>query len=111
MELDTIIKLIVLGAIAIELYALYSHSKLDRRIDEHILETERNLDKYDVTIQVPNRNMKKLDEHLIKLDEHLIRYDKHMSQLDEHMTRLDNHLWNSYIQRSKNIDDSQESKA
>ena len=81
-----VVELIVLGAIAIELYALYNHTKLDNRIDEHILDTDRNLEKHDVIIQVLSDNMTKLDEHLIRLD--------------EHMSRLDDLLWKSYIQRT-----------
>ncbi|MCK5626129.1 hypothetical protein KAI11_04665, partial [Candidatus Bathyarchaeota archaeon] len=84
-EFGTIMEFIVLGAIAIELFALYNHSKLDHRIDEHILDTDRKLEKYDVMINVLSNNMSKLDEHMI-------RYDEHMSKLDEHMNRYDQSL-------------------
>ena len=95
-EFVTIMEFIVIGAVAIELFALYNHSKLDHRIDEHILDTDRNLEKYDVMIQVLSNNMNKLDEHI--------------TQYDAHMNRLDDFLWKSYIQRTENINDNQESK-
>jgi chromosome segregation ATPase len=99
MELGTIVELIVLGAIAIELFALYNHSKFDAQIDEHILDTDRSLEKYDVMIQVLSDSMTKLNEHLIRLDEHMVRngeqmtrYDEHLIRLDEHMTRYDEQM-------------------
>ncbi len=97
---------IVLGAIGIELFALYNHSKIDNRMDEHILDTELKLEKYDVLVQVLNNNISKLDEHLTRmsgyinnldqhmnnLNEHMIRYDAHMTQYSEHMNNLDEHM-------------------
>jgi chromosome segregation ATPase len=105
-EFGTIMEFIVLGAIGIELFALYNHSKIDNRMDEHILDTERKLEKYDVLVQVLNNNISKLDEHLIRmsgyinnldqhmnnLNEHMIRYDAHMTQYSEHMNNLDEHM-------------------
>ena len=49
LELGYILELLVLGAIAIELFALYNHNKMDSRIDEHILDTDRRLEKSDWT--------------------------------------------------------------
>jgi chromosome segregation ATPase len=92
MEFGTIVELTVLVAIAIELFALYNHSKFDAQIDEHILDTDRSLEKYDVMIQVLSDNMSKLDEHLIRLDEHMTRNDEHMTRYDEHLIRLDEHM-------------------
>ena len=109
---------IVLGAIGIELFALYNHSKIDNRMDEHILDTELKLEKYDVLVQVLNSNISKLDEHLIlmrgyinnldehmnNLDEHMIRYDEHMIQYSEHMNNLDEHMI-QYSEHMNNLDE------
>jgi hypothetical protein len=121
MEFGTIVELTVLVAIAIELFALYNHSKFDAQIDEHILDTDRSLEKYDVMIQVLSDNMSKLDEHLIRLDEHMTRNDEHMTRYDEHttrydkrlseyMSRLDDLLWKSFFQGTTNINDRKVSK-
>ncbi len=91
---------IVLGAIAIELFALYNHTKIDHRIDEHILDTDRKLEKYDVMINVLSNNMSKLDEHMT-------RYDQ---SLNEHMNKLDDLICKSYIQSTKNINDNHNPK-
>ena len=120
-EFGTIMEFIVLGAIGIELFALYNHSKIDNRMDEHILDTELKLEKYDVLVQVLNSNISKLDEHLIlmrgyinNLDEHMNNLDEHMrrydKRLDEHVTRLDDLLWKFYTQRPENINDNQNPK-
>ena len=116
-EFVTIMEFIVFGVIAIELYALYNHSKLVNRVDEHILDTDRKLESYGVRIQTLSNSMSKLDEHLIRLDEHMnklydqmTRYDEHMTRFDEHINRLDDLLWKSYIQRTENVNDNQESK-
>ncbi len=123
-EFGTIMEFIVLGAIAIELVSLYLHSRFSHRIDQHILETDRNLKQYDVKIQVLSNDMSKLDERLIRLDEHinnvddhLTRYDEHINRVDDHMTRYDEHinrlddlLWKSYLLRTENINGNQESK-
>ena len=47
MEFASIVEILVLMAIAIELFALYSHSKLGNRIDEYILDTDRHLERSD----------------------------------------------------------------
>jgi division protein CdvB (Snf7/Vps24/ESCRT-III family) len=111
------VELIVLGAITIELFSLYNHTKLDHRIDEHILDTDRKLEKTDVMIQILSNNMNKLDEHITrydehmnKLDEHITRYDEHMNKLDEHINRLDDIIWKYYIKNNENITDNQVSK-
>ncbi|MHC4244336.1 MAG: hypothetical protein ACYSU4_18175, partial [Planctomycetota bacterium] len=79
------------------------HTKLDHRIDEHILDTDRKLEKTDVMIQILSNNMNKLDEHIT-------RYDEHMNKLDEHINRLDDIIWKSYIKNNENITDNQVSK-
>ena len=116
-EFGTIMEFIVLGAIAIELVSLYLHSRFSHRIDQHILETDRNLKQYDVKIQVLSNDMSKLDEHINKFDEHITRYDEHINRVDDHMTRYDEHinrlddlLWKSYLLRTENINGNQESK-
>lgn len=115
LEFTEILEIIVLGAIAIELYALYSHSKLDHRIDEHILDTAKHLERANTLID-------KLDGRLENFDERIIRFDEHMNKLDEHITRLDEHVirhdkqmnvideltWRTYLERTGN--NIQESK-
>ena len=103
-EFGTIMEFIVLGAIAIELFALYNHSKIDNRIDEHILDTERKLEKYDVLVQVLNTNMGKLDDHLIRMGEYMNNLDKHMNNLGEHMIRYDAHM-TQYSVHMNNLDE------
>jgi hypothetical protein len=85
-----ILELIVLGAIAIELYALYHHNKMDNRIDEHILDANESFAK-------ANGVMTKLDEHMIRFDEHITRINEYMKGIDEHMIRFDEHLADTNI--------------
>ena len=80
-----ILELIVIGAIAIELYSLYNHSKLENRIDGHILEANEALAN-------SNEMIKKLDEHMLRYDEHINMIDEHTKGVDEHMIRFDEHL-------------------
>ncbi|UCH37144.1 MAG: hypothetical protein JSV76_05500 [Candidatus Bathyarchaeota archaeon] len=80
-----ILELIVLGAIAIELYALYHHNKMDNRIDEHILDANESFAK-------ANEIMTRVDEHMIRFDEHITRINEYMKGIDEHMIRFDEHL-------------------
>ncbi len=104
MEFESIMELLVLGAIALELFALYNHTKIDNRIDEHILDTERKLEKYDVLVQVLNNNMSNLDEHLTRMGEQINNLDKHMNNLDEHMIRYDAHM-TQYSNHINKLDD------
>ena len=41
MEFTSIVEILVLMAIGIEVFALYSHSKMSNRIDEHMLDVDR----------------------------------------------------------------------
>jgi len=76
--LDSIgtVEIFVLVAIGIEMFALYKHTKLENRMDEHIQNTCDHLLRSD-------KVMKALDEHINKFDEHLIRYDEHINRLDD----------------------------
>ena len=99
-----ILELIVIGAITIELFALYNHTKLSNRIDEHILENNE-------TIANSNEMMKKLDEHMIRFDEHINGSNEHINGIDEHMIRFDEHLadtnthLNNYHEMMVKLDD------
>jgi peptidoglycan hydrolase CwlO-like protein len=113
-EFTTIMEFVIFGVIAIELYALYNHSKLVSRVNEHILDTDRVLESHSTTLLYVSNNMSKLDEHLIRLDEHMnklydhmTRYDEHMTRFDEHINKLDDLLWKSYIQKTENITENQ----
>ena len=80
-----ILEIIVLGAIAIELFSLYRHTKLENRIDEHILDANESFAK-------ANEMMTKVDVHMIRFDEHITRINEYMKGIDEHMIRFDEHL-------------------
>lgn len=95
-------------AIAIEVFALYSHSKLSNRIDEHIVEVDRNLERNDSSIEDLDENISKIGDRMIILDEHISglvdrmnRLDEHVIKLDGHMNRLDDFIWTSYFQRTQ----------
>ena len=80
-----ILELIVLGAIVVELYALYQHNKMDNRIDEHILDANESFAK-------ANEVMTKVDEHMIRFDQHISLINEHIKGIDEHLIRFDDHL-------------------
>lgn len=109
LEIGTGIEIIVLFAIALELFALYNHTKLDNRIDEHILENTKNLTKSEVMMQNLSEYMMKVDEHLLKLDDHINRYDEHVVKLNEHINSLDDLIMKSYLQNIENRSSTQES--
>lgn len=102
------IEILVLVAIGIEVFALYKHTKLENRVDEHIQNTSDRLLRSDEVMKV-------LDEHVIKFDEHMVRLDEHMNKVneyittlnehliryDEHMNRLDDLILKSYVQRTE----------
>jgi chromosome segregation ATPase len=111
MEFTSIVEILVLMAIAIEVYALYGHSKLSNRIDEHILDVDRNLERSEKTVEDLDDNISKVDERMIKLDEHIHGLidkmnglDEHVLKLDGHMNKVDDFIWNSYFQRNQNND-------
>jgi hypothetical protein len=68
------IEISVLVAIAIELFALYKHIKLENRMDEHIQNIADRLLR-------SNEIMKVLDEHMMKFDEYI-------PTLNDHLTRI-----------------------
>ena len=57
-----LIEVLVLGAIAIELLALYRHAEFDQRMDNHIRDTNERLEKTDQIISI-------LDKHILTFDE------------------------------------------
>jgi hypothetical protein len=75
-----ILELLVLGAIAVEFFALYRHAKMDERIDEHILHVNEHLESVEAMLRT-------VDHHMSRFDEHLIRFDEHNSKLDEHIVK------------------------
>jgi len=79
------LEFIVLGIIAIELFALNNHTKIDKRIDEHLLDTEKYLEQ-------SNTSLLALNEHMKRFDDHMTSFDNHMSKLDEHILKLDEHI-------------------
>jgi len=103
------IEIIVLFAIALELFALYRHSKLDSKMDKHILENTTNLRENEEIIQNLNTYMHKVDEHMLKLDDHINRYDKHVVILNEHINSLDDLIMKSYQPNIENSSNTQES--
>ncbi len=61
-----LLEIIVLIAIAVEVYVLERHARLERKIDQHI--------------DLLDRHMKQLDEHIAKFDEHQkIRLEQNLS--------------------------------
>ena len=87
MELGYVLELMVLGAIAIELFALYYHNRTDNRIDDHILETDRRLEKSDTMMKIMDDHIYRINDHIIRLDEHMNKVESHISVLDEHLIR------------------------
>ena len=86
MEFGEILEIVVLCAIALELFALYSHTKLDHRIDEHILEANEGLARNEALMNALNERISRLDEHLIRTDEHVTKLDDNIRELfDEHL--------------------------
>jgi hypothetical protein len=109
LDIETGIKIIVLMAIALELFALYRHSKLDNKMDKHIVENTRNLKESEQIILNMNAYIMKVDEHMLKLDKHINRYDKHVVILNEHINRLDDLIMKTYSQNPKKINNPSKS--
>ena len=80
-----LIEVLVLGAIAIELIALYRHAKFDQRMDNHIRDTNERLENTDQIISI-------LDKHILTFDEHIKKVDGHMSKVDTHIERLEKEI-------------------
>ena len=55
-ELKDFLEIIVLIAIAVEIYTLSHHAKLEHKIDQHL--------------DILDKHMKQLDEHIAKLDDY-----------------------------------------
>jgi len=85
LDFVVMIEISVLVAIAIELFALYKHIKLENRMDEHIQNIADRLLR-------SNEIMKVLDEHMMKFDEHMVKLDEHMNKVNEYITTLNDHL-------------------
>ena len=68
MEFNQILEITVLCAIVIELFVIYSHAKLEKRIDKHLI--------------VLDNHTEKLEEHIFKLDEHIIKINKQVIKLN-----------------------------
>ena len=68
MELGEILEIIVLIAISIELLALFIHTRLDHRLDEHLKDVNKHLEKSDKLIKT--------------LDEHIIEFNGRLSKLE-----------------------------
>ena len=88
MEFGQILEIIVLPAITLELFALYNHTKLDHRIDEHIMEANERLAKNESLMNTLDGHMSRIDEHMSKLEEHMTKTDERMTKLDEHTHAL-----------------------
>lgn len=109
LEIEGLLETLVLIAIAIELYALYNHTKLDNRIDEHINETNIRLERSDEITKLMDDHMLRFDEHMIRLDEHMNNLNEYINRLSEqmvryseHINRLDDAIWKSYERFGKN---------
>lgn len=68
MELGEILEIIVLIAISIELLALFLHTRLDHKLDEHIKEI--------------NKQLEKSDKLITTLDEHVVEFNRRFSKLE-----------------------------
>ena len=97
-EIGIVVEIIVIFAIASELFTLYNHTKLDKRIDEHILKNTENLIKNDTIMKNLNRYMLKVDQHILKLDDQIRNYDTHVVRLNEHVDDLDDLIMKVYHQ-------------
>lgn len=106
LDLLVIVEILVLAAIAIEIFALYKHIKLENRMDEHIFETSDRLVRSAELVRVLDGHMMKLneqmarfDEHMGKVNEYIIRLDEHLIRFDEHVNRLDDFILKSFTKR------------
>jgi hypothetical protein len=83
LEFGEILEIVVLVAIAIELFALYSHSRLDHRIDEHLMEDGEKLAKSESLMNMLDQHMSRLDEHMVRTDERVLKLDEDIRTLIE----------------------------
>lgn len=68
MELGQILEIIVLIAISIELLALFMHTRIDHKLDEHLKEV--------------NKHLEKSDKLITTLDEHVVEFNGRLSKLE-----------------------------
>jgi hypothetical protein len=59
-----LLEITVLIVIILELFALYRHSKIDRRIDEHLVKTDTLINRLDIHLERFGVNLELLEEHL-----------------------------------------------
>ena len=105
------INTIVIVAIAVELFALYRHVRLENRMDDHISEIDERLIRSDEMIKNLDDHMAKLTDHMTRLDEHMskfneyvVRLDEHIIGFDEHVNRLDDFIIKSYTQTKNEVE-------
>lgn len=103
MEAFDLLEVLVLGAIIIELLALYKHIKFDKRMDEHIRDTNERLEKSDRIIEILDEHILRFDEHIKKVDKKMFNTTKFMEKLEkemviysENINKLDDLIWKSY---------------
>lgn len=92
MEFGEILEITVLVAIAIELFALYTHTKFDKQIDKHIIIANENWMKANEVMKILDAYSITLDEHITKTNEHISRFENYMDRIDEHIIKLDEHI-------------------
>lgn len=106
-----IVEILVLVAIAVELFALYRHVRLENRMDDHIQEINEGLCKSDEMMKSLDNHMAKLHDHMTRFDDHMdkvneyvVRLDEHLIRFDEHVNRLDDFIMKSHAQRKDEIE-------
>jgi hypothetical protein len=92
LDFEGLLEILVVIAITIELYALYNHSKLDSRMDEHISNTNMRLERSDEVMKTLDNHMLRFDEHMIRLDEHMNKVNDYIDRLSEQMLRYSEHI-------------------
>ncbi len=112
MDFIGIVEVLVLVAIGIEVFALFKHSKLENRMEEHIQTTCDRLLRSDEKMKVLDTHVSRFDEHLIRFDEHMNKLDEyittlneHLIRYDEHMNRIDDLIWKSFSQKTESSSD------
>jgi len=100
-----IVEVLVLVAIGIEVFALFKHSKLENRMEEHIQTTCDRLLRSDEKMKVLDTHVSRFDEHMNKLDEYITTLNEHLIRYDEHMNRIDDLIWKSFSQKTESSSD------
>ena len=111
LEILVIIEFLVLVAISVELFALYKHTKLANRMNEHVHDTSDRLIRSDELVRLLdehlmkiNEQMTRFDEHMSRVNEYMIKLDEHLIRFDEHVNRLDNFILKYYVQRKDEVE-------